>query len=1355
MISRIHWIQSEYPLSAEDRVLQKTPYTFDVSVLELIWANWIGATTVIAAPSIHKHPELLHKLIIESGITILHFAPSMLDAFCKSLNESKNSLSKNIRFVFCCGEALTQSHVRAFNATNSGLSDLINLYGPTEAAIKATFFDTANNFTGNVPIGSAISNTRLYVLDGNQQLTPFGTAGELYIGGVGVARGYFNRPELTAERFIDNPFATEEDRAKGYTRLYKTGDLVRWLPDGNLEYLGRNDFQVKIRGFRIELGEIESVLAAHEQVAQVVVVDREKEGSKYLAAYIVPEQENSIDTEELIAHLLSSLPEYMLPSTFTQIESIPLTLNGKLDRRALPVPKWINEGTYIAPRNKLENQLCSIWQEVLGLEQVGIHDNFFRIGGDSIVSIQLVSKLRQAGFPLQMKSIFDAPTVMQLADLLSQPTIGQSTLIEQDTLSGEFDLLPIQQLFFNLDLASHHRWNQSFTIQLPAGIQPHDIERAIIILSERHDMLRASFIPADSGYRQCYHSNPVDWVSPLRHYDVSKLDKLGLHAVLTGWQSHFDHHKGPLWQAGHLTGYPDGRSRLFFAFHPLIIDAVSRSIIVEDMRLLLTGQILRPKTSSYRQWVATTHDYVREQYKESVYWQKVMEGGEVFSEPGAIAHQVVSLSAELTDRLLHEASFGYHTETNELLLSALALALRETFGRSVNHITLEGHGRELIDATVDITETVGWFTTIYPVRLEARDELSENIIYTKEMLRAIPNKGIGYGAFYQAGMLEGVLPPISFNYLGQLSGKVGQGNYQDWMLAEEDYDVRMLPDNTTHLLLDINGSVQDGILQFSVVSRLSQAQTECFKKAFTHALAAVTQTAVEQAKSESIKTPSDYGVASLPIRQINRLQQMYQVEAIYPANSLQQGIVYHHLTQPQDDAYRIQMLFDYHDEFDVAVYQKAWFLTSLRFPILRTAFDWEGEVLQVVTSGASIGPANFIFKDISDVPEEQRDAAVAAIQQQDRAIPFDLSRPGLIRFTIIRQSRPLVTVLKSVHHCITDGWSGPILLQTVHEYYNVLMRGESPMVEVDRAYLDTQQYHLKHKSASEAYWSVEKGKYLGANDLSYMLSHPVELSLIKAVDKPAREGLTIRGEVYHQLKAMCKEQGVTLNVVTQFAWHKLLQCYTGDEQTIVGTTVSGRDVPIEGITSSVGLYINTLPLKVEWESEGTIASVLQLIQKGIAEINTYNAMSLASLQTNGQHLFHSLFVFENYPKIGRGGAGYGIEDSLSFRYTVGKANYPLSIMAYEKDDSLVVNLGYGKDWLDDTQAQRLLSQFERILVSAAADPYQTHQSIVIMSGKERGILLHTWNRTDAEYPHDSTLHELFEAQADTTPDNIA
>ncbi|WP_323865025.1 condensation domain-containing protein, partial [Xenorhabdus cabanillasii] len=287
-----------------------------------------------------------------------------------------------------------------------------------------------------------------------------------------------------------------------------------------------------------------------------------------------------------------------------------------------------------------------------------------------------------------------------------------------------------------------------------------------------------------------------------------------------------------------------------------------------------------------------------------------------------------------------------------------------------------------------------------------------------------------------------------------------------------------------------------------------------------------------------------------------------EIEVIFPATSLQQGFIYHYLAQPQDDAYRVQLLLDYHTNVDLAAYQQAWSLASLRFPILRTAFDWEGELLQVVTAGASIGAANFTVQDLSRLPAEERDAAIDAIQQHDRTQPFDLSQPGLIRFTIIRQHDQLVTVMITQHHCIADGWSNPVLLQTVHDYYNQLIQGQTPRIEVDKAYLATQQYHLDHKQASEAYWAERKTQFHSANDLSALLSHNVDLNRIKTVEKPAGQVLTIQGNTYKQLKAMCREQGVTLNVVLQFAWHKLLHSYSGDEQTIVGTTVSGRDVPV-------------------------------------------------------------------------------------------------------------------------------------------------------------------------------------------------
>ncbi|MDE9511634.1 amino acid adenylation domain-containing protein, partial [Xenorhabdus bovienii] len=705
--------------------------------------------------------------------------------------------------------------------------------------------------------------------------------------------------------------------------------------------------------------------------------------------------------------------------------------------------------------------------------------------------------------------------------------------------------------------------------------------------------------------------------------------------------------------------------------------------------------------------------------------------------------------------LLREANSGYHTEINDLLLSALTLALSASFSRPVNHIILEGHGREPIDTTLDVSETVGWFTTVYPVRLEMQAGVTETMIHTKEMLRAVPNKGIGYGALHQAGDLAGELPAISFNYLGQLGGEAGQSRHQDWSLTDDDCGAVVASNNPSPLLLDINGAVQAASLQFSVSSRLPQAQTQVFITAFEQALTAVITAGQKQARLGGVKTPSDYGIEGVSIERLSRFQQRYQIEALYPATSLQQGFVYHYLAQPQDDAYRVQLLLDYHDRLDFAAYQQAWVLASLRFPVLRTAFDWEGEVLQIVTAGASIGPANFTIKDIRSLPAEEWDRAIEELQQNDRAQPFDLHHPGLIRFTLIRQQAQRVTVLITQHHCIADGWSTPILLQTVHEYYNALVQGQRPPKGVDTAYLATQQYHLDHKEASEAYWAERKTQFQGANDLSALLSHGIDLAQIKTVENPAEQGLTVEGNAYDQLKTMCREHGITLNVVLQFAWHKLLHSYCGDEQTLVGTVVSGRDVPVDGIESSVGLYINTLPLTVQWEPAGSVLAVLHAIQNDIAALNSHSAVSLASLQPDGARLFHSLLVFENYPAPVMSEDGTGIENKLAFRQAIEKVDYPVLLMAYEQGDSLTVKLSYGEDWLAGEQARRLLCQLERILHTVARDPHQPHRLVEFLSDDERHTLLHRWNQTDVSYPQSHTLQQQFEIRVAATPDNVA
>ncbi len=1379
VVNRIVWMQQKYPLSSSSRVLQKTPYIFDVSVWELLWGNLTGATIIIAAPEIHKEPDKLNELIIKSGVTTLHFVPSMFASFCDYLQQLQLSFPKNVQQVFCSGEALTVSHVDRFIKTNHDSTLLTNLYGPTEVSIDVTYFDIIESTNKFIPIGRPISNTQVYVLNKQQNLAAIGATGELYIGGAGLARGYLNQPELTGERFIENPFATPDDKAKGYNRLYKTGDLVRWRSDGNLEYLGRNDCQVKIRGYRIELGEIESALSALKGVKQAVVVDFENNGHKYLAAYLIKASgmgididiDIEIDIEACRDSLALKLPDYMLPTTFTVLDSIPLTINGKLDRKSLPIPEFVNADKYVAARNELEEQLCNIWQEVLSVKKVGIDDNFFRIGGDSIVSIGLVSKMRREGFSLQVKDIFDAPTVAQLGCLLNSKATRIKIKTEQGVLTGGFDLLPIQSWFFVQKLAKPQYFNQAFIIKIPGMIKYTEIEQALQVLTDQHDMLRCVFLEKASSktksYQQQYRDNIDGMCEPLYALNIADLNSEELDEKLTQLQSKFSYINGPTWQAAHLTGHIDGRARLFFAFHHLIMDVVSWRIIAQDIKQLLTKpllskqaltkQALPPKGSSYRQWVRAVQHYALNHQDERAYWQGVCADQAGLPALGAVAYYKVSLSVHQTDVLLHQANFGFHTQINDLLLSALAISLFEVLGSDVNHVTLEGHGREVIDATLDVSNTVGWFTSMYPVRLEAHNTISATIIQTKEMLSAVPHKGIGYGALHKQQAFAMSLPKIIFNYLGQLGAQSDNEESSNWQVSQEDAGQMIANDNTDHLLVNINGAVQAGILTFNIASRLSSVLTKEFEAHFHSALVEVIEQAALKAKSGGVNTPSDYAVKGLSIDHLDFLQRRLttnKIAAIFPANSLQQGFISHHLHYPEDDAYRVQLLLDYNEALDLNCYQQAWSLASLRYPALRACFDWRDGLVQIITADSSINLDNFTLKDISHLPQAARAQEIIKIQQLDRKVQFDLSTPGLMRFTIIKQHANLVTVMQTTHHSISDGWSVPILLQQVHEYYNQLVVGMQVQIKVDRAFVNAQHYYIKAKSAALDHWKKAKEQFQAGNDLNLLLTTTVDLAQLKTIVEPCSSELSIKGDLYKKLKQMCQNQAITLNVAVQFAWHKLLHIYSGDEQTIVGTTVAGRDLPVDGIESSVGLYINTLPLTVDWDNSISVSAILNNIQKSIAELNSYSNVCLADLQSNGQRLFHSLFVFENYPSPIDTNTS-GIENHLTFRAAIEKTDYPLSVTAYEENESLVVKLHYSEEWLRQNKARRLLNQIQLILASIAKNTDQSHQQISLLDDCERNTLLHTWNDTYSHYPMDKTIWQLFEEQVDKTPNNVA
>jgi len=825
-------------ITESSNVLQIASISFDASVWEIFSALFYGSKLVIASEDVRKNLDDLLKLLVEYNISITTLSPALLSNF------PKMDLP-DLKTIIVAGD-ICKNKVMNYWSKNRRF---INAYGPTESTVCASLYYFQCNEDLGTNIGKSLDNISMYVLDNNLNPVPLGCSGELYIGGDGLARGYLKRPDLTNEHFLENPFASEEDKIKNRNlRIYKTGDLVRWLPDGNLEFIGRNDDQVKIRGFRIELGSIESNLSDHPDISQSVVLCKERETGKYLCAYYTQLDnilDNKLSYDKLYNYLSDMLPDYMVPSYFVNMDKFPLNTSGKIDKKALPDPELkVDEDNYVAPETELEIKLCEIWQEVLGIETIGIYDDFFRIGGNSILSIQLVSKMRSKGNNFSVKDIFECRTIFKLLQNYD-PKGFEKINAEQGKLEGMFDLLPIQQWFFEKHLPVFNHFNQSFLIKVPE-LAINKLQEVFITLADHHDVLRSVFLNGTQKY-----SNEIE-IPEFKIIDRTMLSEDELNEVLTRWQSGFDIEKGKIWQAGYIYGYSDKSARIFLAAHNLVIDAVSWRIFADNIKFLYEGGELGTKTSSYRQWVETVKAYPKKHKHEFSFWESVIS--EQFDYSQYISTEqhsnIVKLDHELTGFLLNKSNDAYHAEINDILLTSLAYALKEQFGNSVNHITLEGHGRENIAANIDVSGTVGWFTTAYPVKLEVFNDLESSIKNNKESLRFIPNKGIGYGAFKYSNVSEILnnhsLPLISFNYLGQF----GSSENSFWQIISENSGVQCHPDNHDKNVLSINGAIMDGILSFSVTSSLSKTNTDSFTDSFQKYLTIIVKHCNEKKKPE-------------------------------------------------------------------------------------------------------------------------------------------------------------------------------------------------------------------------------------------------------------------------------------------------------------------------------------------------------------------------------------------------------------------------------------------------------------------------------------------------------------------------
>ncbi|PQZ90943.1 MULTISPECIES: non-ribosomal peptide synthetase [Pseudomonas] len=1359
-----------FGMRADDCELHFYSINFDAATERLLVPLLSGAQVVLRAQGQWDAEEIC-TLIRTHGINILGFTPSYGSQLAQWLATQQQTLP--VRMCITGGEALTGEHLQRIRAAFQP-QVFFNAYGPTETVVMPLASlapEQLEEGAGSVPIGSIIGDRVAYILDADLALVPQGATGELYVGGAGLAQGYHQRPGMTAERFVADPFV------RNGGRLYRTGDLVRQRADGLVEYLGRIDHQVKIRGFRIELGEIETRLLEHHAVREAVVLALDAPSGKQLVAYLVSDAEHGALRDALKAHLKAQLPDYMVPAHLIVLDSMPLTANGKLDRRALPQPDpEANRQQYVAPRNEREQTLAAIWAAVLNVQQVGLDDNFFELGGDSILSIQVVSRARQAGLHFSPRDLFQHQTVQTLAGVATR---SERVMAEQGLLTGRSGLTPIQHWFFDTEIPQRQHWNQALVLKPLQLLEPHRLEHALLAVLEHHDALRLSFSKRDAQWHAEHLAVPQGGV--LMQAQVRDMDQCA--ALFTDTQRSLDLHNGPLLRALLVDG-PGGQQRLMIAIHHLVVDGVSWRVLLEDVqnvyRQLSDGQSvsLPAKTSALRDWAARLQTYASSESlrEELALWQDQLAGPAValpVDRPqGSLCHRdadtvSVRLDAERTRQLLQQAPSAYRTQVNDLLLTALARVLCRWSGHESALIQLEGHGREPLFDDLDLTRSVGWFTSAYPLRLTPQAEQGASIKAIKEQLRGVPHKGLGYGVLrYLADDLiqhsMAALPgaEITFNYLGQFDQSFGS----DALFHPLDASAGLAHDPNAPLpnVLSVDSQVYAGelVLRWTFSRERHAPQTI---RELADAYLAELQGLVAHCLQDDVGglTPSDFPLAHLTQSQLDSLPiAASAIEDVYPLTPMQEGLLLHTLLEPGTGLYYMQDRYRINSALDPERFAQAWQAVIARHEALRASFCWNvGEdMLQVIHTPGST-PIEYL--DWSADPEAEQEPRLQALLKAEREAGFDLLNQAPFHLRLIRVGAERYWFMMSNHHILIDAWCRSLLMNDFFELYLALGEGRDAQLAAPPRYRDYIAWLQRQNLAEARQWWQQ-------NLQGFERTTPIPSDRPFLRDHAGHGGMVV-GDCYTrldarngvQLRELAQAHQLTVNTFAQAAWALVLRRVSGDRDVVFGVTVAGRPVAMPEMQRTVGLFINSIALRVKLPEDDQPCSVRQWLS-GLLDSNMqlreYEYLPLVTIQEHselpkGQPLFDSLFVFENAP------VEVSVLDraqSLNATSDSGRThtNFPLTAVCYPGDD-LGLHLSYDQRYFDETTVQSMLGEFKRLLLALVQGFHGDMAELPLIGEQEREFLVEGCNQSEHDYPLHSSYIELFETQVAAHPQRVA
>jgi natural product biosynthesis luciferase-like monooxygenase protein/amino acid adenylation domain-containing protein/non-ribosomal peptide synthase protein (TIGR01720 family) len=1287
------------PFDARSVFLLHSALAFDASTLEL-WGPLLNGGRIAVAPRGLMTPAELGQFMEREQVTCAWMTAGFFNPFVEAWPEQLRSL----RYLLAGGDVVSGKHVRGALERLGPDGVFINGYGPTECTTFSTTHSvtSADDLGDGVPIGRPLANAQTYVLDDWGNPTPAGVPGELFIGGMGLARGYLGRPELTAEKFVPNPFG-----APG-SRLYRSGDVVRARPDGVLQFMRRVDGQVKLRGFRIELKEVEAALNRQANVGEGIVVLKGELQDKRLIAYVVATGGVELDAATLRAGLGTELPDYMLPGQYVFLDKLPLTPTGKVDRKALPEPAELaDRQEYVAPVTEAEKTLAAIWQEVLRTTTVGVTENFFELGGDSILAIQVVSRASAKGLKLTPRQLFEAPTVRALAEVV-EPV--KATSAEQGAVTGEAPLTPIQRWYLEGQTEALGHFNQALLFEV-GPVSQDALESAVAALSAHHDALRARYSPSgDGGWRQTFSATSAPALEIVDFAGVENA-KEAVEKKAQQLQESFDLTTGPLWRVCWMK-LGEGIGRLWVGAHHLVVDGVSWRVLLEDLdtayRQAVDGLTPRlpAKTTSFKAWAEglALRAKAAEAERDLEVWERVGSAqtaalpveGEGENRASESLEEVAWLDEETTQKLLKEAGRAYRTQVDDLLLTALVESLTPWRGSDELLVALEGHGREELVEGADVSRTVGWFTSVYPVELKTGDGgWGEKLKRVKEQLREVPGKGVGYGLLKYLGSPEararlarGTAPKIAFNYLGQLDNAL-DGSRLLKNVAPEAVGTSQSPRHLKDTLLTLDCAVVGGRLQMrwtysskihsqQTLQRLASGWTEALKALVAHCLTPGVRG----------RTPSDFPLVRLTPQALDALLADRRVEDLYPLTGLQEGMLFHALAVDEGSPlYMTQLSARMVGQVEPDRMKDVLRTLTSRHSPLRTAFAWQGlpRSVQWVEESVSLP---WEEEDLRGVAPSEQESLLAGRHVSERTRGFDLGHAPVWRVRLVRLSEQEYELIWTIHHLLLDGWSTATLLREFFLLY------ANPRLELPgvRPFKDHVEWlERRGTEGPRSYWR---------NALSGMTA-PTPLPATSGAKAKGTKGywrFSLGGALSREVEAYARGRRVTFGTLLQAAYGLLLSRYANGSEAVFGLTVSGRRVELKGVEQMVGMLINTVPVRVRVPDLMTVEDWIGELQRSQIERQENDNTPLVDIQRwsevpKGTPLFETFLVIENYPvdealmQAARSEGGLSVK-SVS---VAEQDNYPLTVVGLPGSE-LAIGISYDTGLFDEGTAQRLVRQ---------------------------------------------------------------